>query len=185
MKKEVKPTTSIYPLPVIMVTTHDGKGNDNIMTAAWTTNMSSEKPSIGVIIGANSLSSRNIEKTRDFVINIPGQDLLKDIDFCGENHGDHIDKFKETGLTKIKASNVGSRLIAECLINFECRVRDIYPIDSANLIIGEVLKVQMDENIFTDDGKVDFSKLNPVVYSQKTYYTLKEGVATRGFSGKK
>jgi len=185
LKKEIEPTTSIYPLPVIMVTTHDEKGNDNIMTAAWTTNISSERPSIGIIMGGNSLSFKNIKQTRDFIINIPGQGLLKEIDFCGENHGNKIDKFKETGLTKIEASIIGSKLIAECPINFECRLRDIYPMDSANLIVGEVVKVHMDENILTDEGKVDFFKLNPVVYSQKTYYSIKEGVAIRGFSGKK
>ena len=76
----------------------------------------------------------------------------------------------------------GSKLIAECLLNIECMVKEIYIIESGNLIIGEIVKTHADEEIITDDGSIDLLKLNPVVYSQKTYYSIKEAVAKRGFS---
>ncbi len=182
MKKEIGTMNLFYPLPVVLVTTHDSKGNDNIITVAWTTNVSSEKPYACISIGGNKLSLRNIKETKDFVINIPGQELLKKVDFCGENHGDEIDKFKECNLTGLKANITGSKLIAQCPVNIECVLKDIYIIESGNLIIGEIVKTHADEEIITDDGSIDLLKLNPVVYSQKTYYSIKEAVAKRGFS---
>ena len=182
MKKEMGPMNLFYPLPVVLVTTHNSKGNDNIITIGWTTNLSSEKPYACISIGGNKLSLRNIKETKNFVINIPGQELLKKVDFCGENHGDEIDKFKECNLTRLKASITGSKLIAECPVNIECIVKEIYIIESGNLIIGEIVKTHADEEILADNGSIDLLKLNPIVYSQKTYYSIKEAVAKRGFS---
>jgi len=182
LKKEFEATNAMYPLPVVLVTTHDGKGNDNIITIAWTSNVSRKEPCVCISIGGEKLSFKNIKNTGDFVVNIPDQDILKEVDFCGENHGDEVNKFKETGLTPQEASMVGAKLIRQCPINIECKLRKIYQIEGANLVIGQVLKVHMDEKILKQNQSVDYVKLNPVVYAQKTYFTLGKAKQKRGFS---
>ena len=181
MKKEFEAANAMYPVPVVLVTTHDVKGNDNIITIAWTSNVSRKEPCINICVGGSSLSFRNIKDTGEFVVNIPGHDILEKVDFCGENHGYDVDKFESTGLVTQESSIVRAKLLKQCPINFECRVKGIYPIEDANMVIGKILKVHIDENIL-DNDKVDYQKLNPIVYAQKTYFKLGKETAKRGFS---
>lgn len=182
MKKELEAANAMYPLPVVLVTTHDGRGNDNIMTAAWTTNVSRKNPCVAVSVGKDKLSFKNIENTGDFVINICSHNILKQVDFCGGTHGQDIDKFKQTGLTAAAAVKVGAKLISECPINLECRLRQVYAIDTGNMVIGEIVKVHVEQDILDGEGRIDYQKLDPVVYAQKTYFKLGDAVAKRGFS---
>jgi len=185
LKKEFKPTNAMYPLPAVLVTTCDANGRDNIITIAWTTNISRENSCVAVSIGGNKLSLRNIRETKDFVINIPGTELLEKVDFCGENHGDDIDKFDKAKLTRQDASMVKSKLIDECPINLECKLVDIYEINSAYLVVGKIVKVHIDDSILDENEKIDYIKLNPIVYANKTYFGIREELAKRGFSKNK
>ena len=182
MKKEFDATTAAYPLPVVLVSTHDGQGNNNIMTAAWTTNVSRKNPCIAVSMGKDKLSFKNVEKTGDFVVNICGHKLLKQVDFCGETHGQDVDKFTKAGFTAVHGSMVGAKLISECPINMECRLKQAYAIDTGNMVVGEIVKVHIDDEILDAEGDIDYGKLDPIVYAQKTYYKLGKAVARRGFS---
>ncbi len=182
MKKEFDAANAMYPFPVVLVTTHDGKGKHNIITVAWTTNVSRNAPCIGLSMGSGKLSFQNIQNSREFVVNIPGHNLLEQVDFCGESHGEEVDKFAATGLTAQKASTVGAKLIKQCPINLECMLKEIYRIEGANLIIGQIRKVHMDPTILDEQQKIDYHKLDPIVYAQKTYYRVGKAQQKRGFS---
>ncbi|MGM0365332.1 MAG: flavin reductase family protein, partial [Actinomycetota bacterium] len=132
-------------------------------------------------VGGEKLSFRNIKSNGEFVINIAGHDILKEVDFCGEHHGDEIDKFDAAGLTPEKAAAVGAKLIEQCPINLECRLKEIHNIEGANLVIGQIVKVHISQAIL-DGDKIDYGKLDPIVYAQKTYYKLGKAEAKRGFS---
>jgi len=81
-------------------------------------------------------------KTRDFVINIPTEDLRDKVTRCGElsRHKDPtVDKFKEAGLTAGPGKNINSPHIVECPISYECILVDVVPLGSHDLFLGEVL----------------------------------------------
>jgi flavin reductase (DIM6/NTAB) family NADH-FMN oxidoreductase RutF len=109
LKKEWKASNAMYPLPIILISTMDRTGRDNIMTAAWTTNVSKNNNCVAVSIGGDKRSLRNIKETEDFVINIPSVKLLKEVDFCGESTGDKIDKFSFLALSRADASMVNQK----------------------------------------------------------------------------
>ncbi len=180
MKKVMEATNAMFPLPVVLVTSGDGK-KDNIITIAWTTNICRKTPCIGIIINGKKYSLDLIKEHKEFIVNIPGQKNLKEVDICGGKHGDKVDKYKLTGFTKEKAKEVKASMIKECPINIECKLEDIYVKETSNLLIGKVLKLHIDEKILDNNGKIDYKKLDPIVYAQKTYFPLKEGIAKRGF----
>jgi flavin reductase (DIM6/NTAB) family NADH-FMN oxidoreductase RutF len=183
LKKEWKASNAMYPLPIILISTTDRTGRDNIMTAAWTTNVSKNNNCVAVSIGGDKRSLRNIKETEDFVINIPSGKLLKEVDFCGESTGDKIDKFSFLALNRADARMVRSKIITECPINLECRLKEIIMIDSASLVIGQIVNIHMDEEIMEKD-QIDYKKLDPVLYAQKTYFSLGHKLDKRGFSKK-
>lgn len=182
MKIILKNQSAFYPAPIILVTCVSSQGRNNIITIALTSNIGIDVPSIGIVINGEKYSSRLIRETKDFVVNIPKADNLKEVDICGETHGDVEDKFELTKFTPEDAVIVKSKLIKECPVNFECKLKEVMSYESSNFFIGEVVKVHIDDSILDENGKINYLKLNPILYAQKTYWSLKEKIGSRGFS---
>jgi len=184
MKKIFEPKNAIYLLPAVLVSCCGSSGTDNIITIAWTTNICRKPPCVGIVISGEKYSAKLIKDSKEFVLNIPGAEHLKEVDICGQTHGDSADKFKLADFTKEDAVLVKPKLIKECPINMECRVKDVIMIENSYLFIGEVLKVHMDENLFDDNGKINYLKLNPILYGDKSYWSIRNKIGYRGFSQK-
>jgi flavin reductase (DIM6/NTAB) family NADH-FMN oxidoreductase RutF len=176
----------VYPLPVVLVTSSDKLGNDNIITIAFTTNLSKRPAYLGITIGKGKdgkgkYSAKLINETREFAVNIPSKNLLEKIDQCGLTHGNNVDKFALSKLTKKNADLIAAKLIDECPINIECKLVNILDVGSSFFFVGEVLKVHIEEDILLDENEVDFKKLDPVLFTQKRYYSLGRLLGQRGF----
>jgi len=168
-KREVKPQTILIPLPAVMVSCALPEGRPNIITVAWVGVACSEPPMISIAIRKTRHSHKIISESGEFVINIAGEDQLKAVDFCGVVSGKEVDKFKEAGLTPLKAKRVNVPLIKECPINLECSVRYTLELGSHDLFIGEILATHMDEEVLDNAGRPDIAKLKPFVYCTKAH----------------
>jgi len=115
--------TLIEPGPVVMVTTHDGQG-DNVMTISWTMVLDFT-PRLAITTGAWNHSYAALTETKECVIAIPTVDLLDTVVGVGTCSGKDTDKFAAFALTRRKARRVRAPLIAECLAHIECRVIDV------------------------------------------------------------
>jgi len=109
--------------PVVLVTTHDGKGA-NIMTISWTM-VVDFTPVFAITTGAWNHSYAALQKYRECVIAIPPVDLLDKVVGIGTCSGADTDKFATFRLTPVPARLVRPPLIKECLANIECKVIDI------------------------------------------------------------
>ena len=184
MKKTLEPNNAMYLLPAVLVTCCDSSGKDNIITIAWTTNVCRKPPCLGIVVSGEKYSVGIIKDTKEFVLNVPGAEHLKEVDICGQTHGDKVDKFELANFTKEDAVLVKPKLIKECPINMECRVKDLVMIEDSHLFIGEVLKVHLDENLLDSSGKINYLKLNPILYGDKSYWSIRDKIGYRGFSQK-
>lgn len=168
-KREIKPQTTLIPLPAVMVSCALPEGRPNIITVAWVGVACSEPPMISIGIRKTRYSHKIISESGEFVINIASEDQLKAVDFCGVVSGKDLDKFKEAGLTPLKAKRVNVPLIKECPINLECSVRYTLELGSHDLFIGEILATHMDEEVLDNAGRPDIAKLKPFVYCTKAH----------------
>ena len=136
------------------------KDKANIITLAWKTPLSHKPPLVGVSIAKSHFSSELIEKSEEFIINVPDVSLLEKVVFCGKASGRDVDKFKQTELTPVKANRlIKTPLISECIGNLECRLRDIREFGDHNFFVGEVIYAQAEENLFNQTWNVDKTKL--------------------------
>ena len=184
MKKVLEPNNAVYLLPAVLVTCCNSSGKDNIITIAWTTNMCRKPPCLGIVINGEKYSATMIKETKEFVLNIPSAENLKGIDICGETHGDMVNKFELANFTREDALVVKPKLIRECPVNIECKVKELFMFEDSHLFIGEILKVHMDENLLESGGKINYLKLNPVLYGDKSYWSIGDRIEYRGFSQK-
>lgn len=180
-KTDIKPSTMLNPVPVVMVSCGDME-NSNIVTIAWAGTVNSEPPLVSVSIRKSRLSYEIISRTGEFVINLVNNKTVKACDFCGVKSGRDFDKFKETKLTKIKADLMDAPMIEECPVNMECRVKQVLELGSHDMFIAEILKIHVDDSLMDEKGAIDFAKANLVAYSHGEYYDLGKFEGFFGYS---
>ena len=74
---------TIYPRHVVLVTTIDKEGNPNIITLAWTMNVSFRPPIVAISIANTKRYSYNLlNQVEEYVINVPTKDIIKDVLYC-------------------------------------------------------------------------------------------------------
>ena len=183
-KTSWKPGNMIYPLPAVMVTCRD-KGQDNIITIAWTGTICTNPPMTYISVRPERHSYEMIKNSGEFVINLTTKQLTRATDFCGVRSGRDVDKFKEARLTKEEAQVVDAPIIAESPVNIECRVREKVALGSHTMFIADVVHVTVDDSYMDERGTFHLEKAAPIVYSHGTYFGLGESLGTFGYSVRK
>ena len=136
------------------------KGKTNIITLAWKTPLSHKPPLVGISIAKSHFSSELIEKSEEFIINIPDLNLLDKVVFCGKVSGRDVDKFKEAKLTALGANRlIKTPLISECIGNLEVILRDIREFGDHKFFVGEIIYAQAEEGLFDQTWNVDKTRL--------------------------
>jgi flavin reductase (DIM6/NTAB) family NADH-FMN oxidoreductase RutF len=116
-------------------------------------------PLVVVSIAPPRYSHSLIEKTGEFVLNIPTMEILNEMFFCGRRSGRNIDKFNETGLTRLPARKVKPPIIKECVAHLECKLYKQVPTGDHTLFIGEVLAAYVNENTFNQTYNLEKASL--------------------------
>lgn len=146
----------IYPMRVTLITcAHRNK--DNVMTATWCFPLSAQPPLFGVAVSPKRFSCELIEKSKQFVINIPGEELKEEVKLCGTLRGRNEDKFGRIKLTMETSKKVAAPSIKECLVSIECNVIDRFTIGDHVLFVGEAVHVEerkQGKGIYQKDGEL-------------------------------
>ena len=184
MAKVIKePFCVLYPVPVVLVTCLDKAGQPNVMTVSWAGTVASTPPCLAIGVRPHRYSHAAIEEQGEFVVNIPNQELLSAVDYCGRvSRHRTSDKFAETGLTPVPASQVAPPLIAECPVNIECQLIHSLELGSHTLFVGQILAVHVDEELLDERGFIDYSRDQAVAYLGNEYWSLGQPLAAVGFT---
>lgn len=181
-----KPSTMLVPTPVVLVSC-GGRAEqpENIITVAWAGTVCSDPPMLSISIRPERFSHGIIAATREFVVNIPTQDLAKATDLCGMKSGRDTDKFALTGLTRAAGASVAAPLLAECPLNVECKVRKTVKLGSHDMFIAEVVAVHVSPTLLDRRGKLCPEQARLLAYAHREYYGLGRRIGFFGFSAKR
>jgi len=166
-----KPFVALRPVPVVLVSCGHGE-QANILTIAWTGILCSNPPQVGIGVRLDRYSHGLIQATGEFVVNVPGEGLLAEVEYCGFVSGRDAPKFAASGLTPAPGSAMQTPIIAECPINLECRLVHTLLLGSHDLFVGEVVAVQFSEEVLDERGRVDNDKLKPILFTGDEYWGL-------------
>lgn len=194
MKKvEVRPNTLLYPVPVLLVSSGTEDGRTNIMTAGWTGTVCTVPPMAYVSIRPSRVSYDMIKESGEFVLNLNTQKLTAAADQCGVISARECpDKWALTGLTRGKASQLKYALIImESPLNIECRLKDIIPLGSHHMFLGEVVGIDASEEYMGENGLIHLEEAGLIAYSSAkteenipvgSYVKLGEAIGRYGFT---
>lgn len=184
-KQKWIPGNMVYPLPAVLVSCGDKKGNINVMTAAWTGTVCSDPPMVYVSVRKERHSHHMIQETREYVINLTTEKLAWAADFCGVRSGRDLDKFKEMKLTPVQGELQYAPMIEESPVSIECRVTNVMELGSHDMFMAEVTAVYVDEQNMDEKGTFHLEKAAPMVYSHGQYYGLGRHLGGFGYAVRK
>ena len=172
-----------FPMPAAVISV--GVDNDaNLITLAYVGKVCLKPPIIAISIQPVRHSYKLIEKHKEFVINYPTKDQLKELDYCGTRSGRDVNKWKELNLTKEKGTVVKVPMVKEFPWNMECKVIKRIELGSHVCYLGEVVATHSDEG-FISSGRLDPKKFNFFTYVNGNYIGMEKGaLETHGFSMK-
>lgn len=171
-KRDFKGSVVLNPVPVVLITSRNKEGKDNVFTVGWAGTVCTRPPMLSISIRPERLSYDYIKESMEFVVNIPHAGMAKKVDFCGVRSGRKLDKIKEMNFTMKECDNINVAYIEECPINIECRVRQIIPFGSHDMFIADVLSSHINENLIDEKGKIHFEKGDLIAYCHGEYYKL-------------
>jgi flavin reductase (DIM6/NTAB) family NADH-FMN oxidoreductase RutF len=181
-----KPGTMIYPLPALMVSCGENPEEYNIATVAWTGTICSDPPMCYISLRKSRHSHSIISRTREFVLNLTTENLVKQTDWCGVKSGKDVNKFKEMSLTPEKAPNISAPMIKESPLCIECKVIEVKELGTHDMFIANVVGVHADERyINKESGLFDLQSAKLMTYSHGKYYSIGEQLGFFGFSVQK
>jgi flavin reductase (DIM6/NTAB) family NADH-FMN oxidoreductase RutF len=116
----------------------------------------------------------NIRDTGEFVINIVSHKLAERMNQTSAAYANNIDEFDCAGLKPVASETVRPPGVAESLVRFECRLRQLISFGSepyaGSLILGNVCHIHLHENLY-NDGKIDADRLDAIGRLAGNFYT--------------
>lgn len=171
---------AIGPRPIAFAATVDENGANNLSPFSFFNVFSAAPP---VLIFSPARSGRtnttkdtynNIKKVPEVVINIVNYDILHQMSLSSSPFAPGVDEFVKSGLTPIASETVKPMRVKEAPVQFECKVLEVKELGESggagNLIICEVTKFHIHEDILAEDGTIDQKKINLVARMGGNWY---------------
>ncbi len=152
-----------YPSVVaVIVTSHDKKVN--AMPAAWNGGVSFDPKYFYFSVSKKRYTYELLSKSSIFSVNFLDWKYLELVHNLGSVSGRDVDKISMFNVPLQKGILENSFIIPVSYASYECKVIFDKEFGDHNLVVGEVLKVYMDPQLFTEDEKPDLSKVTPIFY---------------------
>ncbi len=161
----------LNPGPVAIVTT-SWRGISNAAPIAWCAPLSMQPPMVGIVVHPHRHTADMIRFSDGFAINIPGPALLKQTAFLGSQTGMNNNKLESAGLQLFSPMMIDAPLIEGCLAWIECQLADVIRIGDHSLFVGNVVKVQADDEAYAQQWLLKSRQYSPLTFIGGTRYAV-------------
>lgn len=167
MRKNIKTTESIFPMPVLMIATYNEDGSVDVMNAAWGTML--ERDHVILNLTETHKTVKNIKQRKAFTVSIADSKHVVEADYFGVVSGNNTpNKFENSGLTVTKSENVDAPIINEFPICMECEFIEYQDDKYGCGVIGKIVNVTADEKVMNGDN-VDIELVNAIAFDPYTH----------------
>jgi flavin reductase (DIM6/NTAB) family NADH-FMN oxidoreductase RutF len=149
-------TSLVIPRPIAFVTTLDEYGVVNAAPFSYFNLMGNDPPIVALGIGKDESrklglkdTGYNIQKTREFVINTVGEDIIEQVNLTSIDFPPEMDESEIAGLTKLPSVKVKPPRIKESASNLECRHISTLEIGNTRIVLGEIIYLHIQKEYVT------------------------------------
>lgn len=172
---------AVAPRPIAFASTVDADGRPNLSPFSFF-NVFGSNPPVMIFSPARRVRDnttkhtlQNIETVKEVVINVVNYAIVQQMSLSSTEYPLGVNEFEKAGFTMLPSEEVKPFRVAESPVQFECKVTDIiYTGDqggAGNLIVCEVVKIHVSEDVLAEDGSIDQHKIDLVARAGGSYYT--------------
>ena len=164
--------SSVAPRPIALVSTIDTEGRLNLSPFSFF-NVFSANPPIAIFSPARRVRDnttkhtlQNATLTKEVVINIVSFPIVEQSSLSSTEYKEGVNEFIKSGLTPLESIQVKPYRVKESPVQMECIVKDIISLGeeggAGNLVVCEIIKMHISENILNDHHQIDPNKIDLV-----------------------
>ena len=168
-KKNIGNLLALYPKPMTVVGT-EVEGKVNWLVVGHTGIIGHDR--VLVSMNKQHYSNQGIRKSKKLSINLVSREMLPKADYVGSVSGASVDK---SGVFAYHIGENGTPVIDISPLTMECNVVDIYETDGFDNFICAVVNTYAAPDVLDSNGKLDYTRLKPVLFEFPTYSYLATG----------
>ena len=168
-KKNLGSLLALYPKPMTVVGTKV-EGKVNWLVVGHTGIIGHDR--ILVSMSKQHYSNQGIKKLKKFSINLVSSEMLPKADYVGSVSGETVDK---SDVFAYHIGENGTPIIDMSPLTMECNVVDIYETEGFDNFICTVVNTYASSDVVGRNGKLDYTRLKPVLFEFPTYSYLATG----------
>lgn len=168
-KKNIGNLLALYPKPMTVVGT-EIEGKVNWLVVGHTGIIGHDR--ILVSMNKQHYSNQGIRKSKKLSINLVSREMLPKADYVGSVSGASVDK---SDVFAYHIGENGTPVIDISPLTMECNVVDIYETDGFDNFICAVINTYAAPDVLDSNGKLDYTRLKPVLFEFPTYSYLATG----------
>lgn len=171
---------AVAPRPICFASTINAAGGINLSPFSYF-NLFSTSPAVVIFsvtrrMKDNSLKHtlQNLQEVPEVVINLVSESMVQAMNLSSADYPREVNEFTKAGLTPIPAQIVRPPMVKESAIRLECKVMEIKSLGenpgAGQLVIAEVVCMHFEQEVLTDEGKVDATKIDLIARGGEEYY---------------
>ena len=168
------------PRPIGWISSMDKQGVVNLAPYSFYNALGDNPPVVGFSSSGRKDSLRNIEETREFVVNFATKALAEAMNLTSANVPHDIDEMTMAGLTPAPCRIVAAPRVAESPAALECKLLQVIHIHDLDgnpvnqyLVLGQVVGVHIAQE-YLKNGLFDTGAAQPIMRAgyQADYYEV-------------
>ena len=168
-KRNLGSLLALYPKPMTVVGA-EVEGKVNWLVVGHTGIIGHDR--VLVSMSKSHYTNKGIRKTKKLSINLVSRDMLPKADYVGSVTGAEVDK---SGAFEYHWGENGTPVIDASPLTMECNVEDIYETEGFDNFICSIANTYAAPEVLDSEGKLDYTKLKPVLFEFPTYSYLATG----------
>ena len=155
---------SLLPGPIVLVSTLNSRGEAHAARKSWISMVSSRPPMLSLGCRLSHRTAINVLETREFVINIPGDNLAGRLRSAGDSAAAPPPGEEEPGWTFGPSRKIAAPRILECRAHIECTLDSTRRFNEEDLVFyGTIVAVSVDPALLQGSPEDRYRALRSMV----------------------
>ena len=163
-----------HPTPLLnqvtLVTTLNEDGTSNVAPKSCVSMMIFRPPLLAMGCNLTHWTARNIRRTGEFVINVPGAEMAAKA--WASSEMPHPRTVESLGLTSVPALKVKAPLIAECRAHIECVFEREIVYGEEIILLGRLVAASLDREVA--EAQDPYALMRPFAFLEERLYGVIE-----------
>lgn len=151
----------VIPRPIAWVSSRSADGVDNLAPHSFFTVACTDPPIVQFTSVGRKDSLRNVEATREFVVNLTSEPLFEAVNATSVDAPADVSEFDHAGVAREPSLRVAPPRVAASPVALECVLHETVALGDCTVVLGRVVHVAIDERTMRD-GRPAADLLRPL-----------------------